>query len=247
MAPLADVLAEASRIAGSAMGGGLALRITGGVGVALRCPSAGREPLRRAYADVDLVGRGKERREIARLLEELGYEPDKEFNALHGSERLFFWDGTNGRQVDVFLDRIEMCHTIDLAGRLQIPGETLPLADLLLMKLQIVETNTKDMTDILALLVDQSFTDDDSGINLRYLSELAAADWGLWKTTTTVAERADAHARALEGFDRVREVHEQGGRFLGALEEVPKTRAWRLRAKIGERKRWYELPEESRE
>jgi hypothetical protein len=73
----------------------------------------------------------------------------------------------------------------------------------------------------------------------RYLSELAAADWGLWKTATMIAERADAFARSLEGFQRVQLVHDQVRRLLGALEDVPKTSGWRLRARIGERKRWY--------
>ena len=38
-----------------------------------------------------------------------------------------------------------------------------------------------------------------------------------------------------------------GARFDGILERIeaePKSRGWRMRAKIGERKRWYELPEE---
>jgi hypothetical protein len=42
-------------------------------------------------------------------------------------------------------------------------------------------------------------------------------------------------------------VREQAARFVLALEQAPKTRAWRIRAKIGERKRWYELPEEARQ
>lgn len=244
--PLADIVEEASRIAARAAGGDVTLRVTGGVGVALCCPSAGREPLRRPYADVDLVGRAKERPRIVELLARLGYQADAEFNALHGSERLFFWDGANGRQIDVFLDRVEMCHSIDLGLRLAIPGQTLAPADLLLMKLQIVETNEKDMRDILALFVDQPLTEDDSGINLPYVTALAAADWGLWKTITMVAERAQVFARTLPGFREAAHVHEQVGRFLEALDEAPKTRAWKIRAKIGERKRWYELPEEAR-
>jgi hypothetical protein len=30
-----------------------------------------------------------------------------------------------------------------------------------------------------------------------------------------------------------------------ALEQAPKSRRWKLRDRIGERKRWYELPEET--
>ena len=246
LTPLGDPVDEARRVAAAADAAGLAVRLAGGVGIALRCPSAGHGILKRPYADLDLAGRSRDRRGIVALLNELGYEPDAQFNALHGARRLFFWDGANGRQCDVFLDRFEMCHRIDLLERLQSPGPTLPLADLLLMKLQIVETNAKDLADILTVLVDQPFTDDDSGINLPYLARLAAADWGLWRTTTMVAERADLFARSLAGFDRAVLVHDQVGRLLGALEEVPKSSSWKLRARLGERKRWYELPEEQR-
>lgn len=242
--PHSDVVSEAGRIAEAARERQLGLRLAGGVGIAMRCPSSEAAPLKRAYADIDLAGSGRDRKAIVELLRELEYEPDEQFNALHGSRRLFFWDGTNGRQLDVFLDRITMCHELDISGRVSIAGPTLPAADLLLMKLQIVETNAKDLTDILTLLVDQAFTDDDSGINLPYLCRLTGEDWGLWKTTTMVAERADAYARTLQGFKRRIEVHEQVRRFLSAVEEAPKTRAWKLRAKVGERKRWYQLPED---
>ena len=42
------------------------------------------------------------------------------------------------------------------------------------------------------------------------------------------------HATLLENREELEE----------RIEAEPKSRAWRLRAKIGERKRWYELPEE---
>jgi hypothetical protein len=60
-----------------------------------------------------------------------------------------------------------------------------------------------------------------------------------------IAERADHHSRRLDGFLHAERVHEQVRHFLGALEQVPKTTSWKLRAKVGERKRWYELPEET--
>ena len=98
----------------------------------------------------------------------------------------------------MFLDRVELCHKIDLLPRLGIPGATLPPADLLLMKLQVVETNDKDFRDMAALLVDQPLADhDDDAINVDYLCGLAARDWGLWRTMTMVARRLDAHAPTL--------------------------------------------------
>jgi hypothetical protein len=237
---------EGARVAGAAQAAGVTLKLTGGVAVAIRCPTASKPPLAREYADIDAVGAAKHGKRITALLESLGYEADITFNALHGGSRLCFWDRTSGRQLDVFLDRVEMCHTLDLSRRLDEREATIPLADLLLMKLQVFETNRKDYLDILALLVDQSFTEDDCGINLRHITALTAHDWGLWRTVTMVAERADHFAGELDGFDQRSHVHNQVRRMLDELETSQKSRGWRLRARVGDRKRWYQLPEEVR-
>jgi hypothetical protein len=147
--------------------------------------------------------------------------------------------------LDVFLDTFEMCHTIEFGSRLDLDPVTLPLGDLLLMKLQIVETNEKDLMDIVALFADHDLTGDEAGINMAYVGERAASDWGLWRTTTEVAGRAQDYARGLEAFDSVSHVCAQVDSYIAALEERPKTRSWKVRARIGERKRWYELPDES--
>lgn len=244
-APLADPVAEGRAIGASAVERGLELKITGGVAVAINCPSALLPPLARTYADIDLVGLGSRGGEITGLLEELGYVADVSFNAVNGATRLFFWDEANGRQVDVFLDRVEMCHEIDLRRRLDSDSPTLELADLLLMKLQVFETNEKDYLDILALLSDHEFGCCLGEIDLGYLAALAGEDWGLWRTTTVVAERAADFAESLADFEGAARVRAQVGRFSAALGEAPKSRRWRMRAKVGERKRWYELPEES--
>jgi hypothetical protein len=244
-APLSDLVDEGLRITEAADERDVTLRITGGVGIALRCPSAAAPPLARSYADIDCVASGRERPAVTALFEELGYQPDPAFNAIHGQSRLFFWDPVNNRQLDVFVDRVQMCHTIDLRNRLDVHPQTLSLADLLLMKLQIVETNRKDMIDILALLGDHDFSHDESGINIDYITSLAGDDWGLWKTTTMVAERSDKLARELDGFEGRGVIHERVRAYLQALEDAPKSRGWKFRARIGERKRWYELPEEN--
>jgi hypothetical protein len=243
---LESVTEEAERVAGAADAAGVTLRVTGGVGVALTCHSAGHDLLARPYSDIDVVGHAREREPIIALLSGLGYAPDEMFNAVHGARRLFFWDEVNQRQFDVFLDKVEMCHVIDLRERLRGPGPALTYADLLLMKLQIVESNEKDLRDIVCLLSDQEFTEGgDDGIDISYLAELAANDWGLWRTVTMIARRADAWAAQLPGLTSRERVHRQACRFVEALEDVPKSRAWKLRARIGERKRWYTLPEEA--
>jgi hypothetical protein len=121
----------------------------------------------------------------------------------------------------------------------------LPPADLLLMKLQVVETNDKDFRDMAALLVDLPLADDDDdAIDVAYLSGLAGRDWGLWRTITMVARRLDSHAATL-GDERIAHaVGEKVAILLERLESAPKTRGWRLRARLGDRVRWYELPDD---
>jgi hypothetical protein len=239
-ATLADVAEEGRRLAERARTAGLALRLLGGVAVWLRCPSARRPPLARAYADADFAGRARDRREIAAFLEAEGYVPDKLFNALHGATRLNFSDPVRERPVDVLLDRFAMCHELDLRID-QRDGElTIPLADLLLTKLQVVRLNDKDARDILALLTDHALGPD--AIDLERILDVTRADWGfehtIHGTLATVRARADelglepARARAEE--------------LAAALNSAPKAARWRMRARVGERVRWYEEPEEAR-
>jgi hypothetical protein len=161
---------------------------------------------------------------------------------MNGRERLLFFDDANGRQVDVFVSSFRMCHEIPLEGRLDGHDHTVPLAELLLTKLQIVELNVKDVSDAVALLGSCDVTDDDAGVNATRVAELTADDWGLWRTITRNLEEVAQH---LDRYDVDREVvAERLRELLQRIEAAPKSRGWKLRDKIGERKRWYELPEE---
>lgn len=242
--PLADPVAEGRRIAEAAAGRDVPVRMLGGVAIAMRCPSARRRPLQRAYGDLDLAAPGRARKEAAELLESLGYAGDREFNLLHGHRRLLFWDRRNERQLDVFVEEANLCHRIELRRRLELVPLTLSLADLAVLKLQVVETSEKDYLDLCALFADHEPTGDESGVNVAYIAALAASDWGLWKTLGTVAERCERFALGLEGFEAGEVVAERLRQLRRELDRVPKTRGWKLRSRLGERKRWYELPEE---
>ncbi|HET9675904.1 MAG TPA: nucleotidyltransferase family protein [Solirubrobacterales bacterium] len=241
---LADPVAEGRRIAEAAAEAGLPLRLLGGVAVALTCPSSQHPPLARDYGDIDLATTSAAKDKVVRLMESLGYTGDKEFNMLHGHRRLYFWDGRNERQVDVFVNEANLCHRISLKGRLESAPLTLSLADLAVLKLQVVETNEKDYLDICAIFADHDLTEDDSGISLTYMAKLVASDWGLWRTMGMVAERSERFALELPGFEAGQLVAGRLRRLREALDRVPKTGGWKLRARIGDRKRWYELPEE---
>jgi hypothetical protein len=241
---LADPVAEARRIVEAAAERAVPLRALGGVAVAMLCPSSRRPPLARSYADIDLATTKATKDQVVDLLKPLGYMGDKEFNMLHGHRRLYFWDERNQRQLDVFVEEANLCHRIALAHRLEAVPMTLSLADLTVLKLQVVETNEKDYLDICAIFADHEFTADDSGINLPYIAELTSANWGLWRTLGIISERTEQFALQLPGFEAGRAVAEKLRRLQAELESSPKSRAWKLRARIGDRKRWYELPEE---
>jgi hypothetical protein len=243
--PLADPISEGIRIAEAAAERGLPLRVLGGVAVGILCPSSRRPPLQREYADVDLATTSAAKEGVSRLMATLGYSEDREFNMLHGHRRLLFWDERNKRQVDVFVEVAHLCHRIELGSRLEAVPLTLPLADLTVLKLQVVETNQKDLLDICAILADHDLSTDDSGVNAQHIARLSSSDWGLWKTLGMVRDRSERFALELPGFDAGERVAERLRRLQGELDTVPKTRGWKLRARLGERKRWYELPEEA--
>ena len=244
--PLDDIRDEVRRILEAAEARGITLRALGGVAVFLHSPSATHRQLQRTYRDADLVGLSSQKRGIETLFAELGYQADREFNTLHGHQRLFFWDPHHERQIDVFLDQLRMCHTLDLRQRLTLDRWTLPLADLLLTKLQIWEANEKDLVDIVALLHDHPLGyGDEETINIQRIIEVLANDWGWYRTAKENVERVRAlilERDLSEEFVSLRRLEE----LWRAVEEAPKSRSWKLRAMVGERKRWYELPEEVR-
>jgi hypothetical protein len=194
------------------------------------------------------VGHKREAPKIRRLLEDLGYEPNRRFNGLYGDKRLLFYDNHNGRQVDVFLDVFEMCHTINLKERLDLDPVTISLADLLFTKLQIVEINEKDIKDIIAILRDHDLLDRDGPevINVEYLAELCAEDWCIHRTLTENLSKVEFFLEKWSLEDDVaKDVLGKLNRLQSFIEEKPKTLRWRMRAKIGDKLRWYEPVEDA--
>ena len=238
-----DVVAEGVRVLSAAREEELPLRLLGGVAVRLRARNGLPPALERTYGDLDFVTARRASAPAQELFRELGYEPHVSFNALNSQERLLFFDQEHGRQVDVFVGAFRMCHAVPLEGRLELDETSIPLAELLLTKLQVIELNEKDVRDAVAILHNRELGDKDGEIvNAGRIAKLCSEDWGLWRTITRNLEACrkgcGAYGEELAGVaSKFAELEER-------IEAEPKARAWRLRAKIGERKRWYDLPEE---
>src|SRR3954469_24002504 len=242
---LDNIVAEGERLLGIAKDEGVPLVLLGGVAGRLPAPE-GPPALDREYKDLDFAVPKKAGGSTDKLLRDAGYEPHITFNAMHARERALFFDDEHDRQVDIFIGSFRMCHQIPLDDRIANGQQTVPLAELLLTKLQIIELNEKDVRDTVLLLHGHEVGEhDDDTVNAARVAELCAGEWGLWRTITANLERCREHVADydLEPGDRERIV----GRFdelLARIEDEPKSRGWKLRAKVGERKRWYELPEE---
>jgi hypothetical protein len=242
---LEDIVAEGERLLALADEADIDLRLLGGVAVRLHAPDVP-AALDRQYKDLDFAIPKKASSPLDLMLRDAGYVPHVSFNAMHARERALFFDDDHGRQVDVFVDSFRMCHAIPLTDRFDVERHTVPLAELLLTKLQIIEVNEKDIRDTVLLLhghpVDEH---DDEAVNGGRIAALCASDWGLWRTITANLERCRQH---VDDYDLSNGDREQiAARFdqlLDRVEAEPKSRGWKLRAKVGERKRWYDLPEE---
>ncbi|MFX1355595.1 MAG: nucleotidyltransferase family protein [Promethearchaeota archaeon] len=237
---------EVRRVVDAAEERGIHLRVIGGVAVKLHCPSAEHRSMARTYGDVDFIGYRKQRTEVSRLMEDLGYEPNRQFNILQGHRRLLFDHPDLGYDADVMLDVFVMCHELNFVDRLEVDEYTVPIEELLLSKMQVIELNEKDIKDSFAMLVDHDIAEvnDREIIDSRFIAKLCGDDWGWYKTLTMNIDKiTDLAPDFLDEKER-EVVVDRLGRLRRIIEEAPKSMKWKMRARVGEKKRWYELPED---
>lgn len=256
---LADPLAESLRVVAVADARGLLVRLMGGMAIRAHAPDWTART-RRTEVDLDFVTVSRDRSAFFSLLEAEGYTPDRQHNALFGRKQGYFVDAARNRPVDVLIDTLEMCHRLDFSDRLALSRPTLPLADLLLSKLQVVKINRKDVLDALVLLAEHPLGPDDGApdsdhgvgsISVPRIIAITSSDWGWWRTVTGNLDRL---AQYLEvelrdgDLDVGRAIRYDPAPQVKALREAidaaPKSARWRLRARVGERVPWYAEPEE---
>jgi hypothetical protein len=241
-----DILDEMHRLIDAANASSIFLRVLGGL--AVRVHSGDFQKLFiRDYPDIDFVTADKDRRKLEPFFAEMGYEPNKKFNVLNGAHRQIYYDLT-GMRVDIFIGDFQMCHKLPMNDRLHLDPITVPLAELLLSKAQIVELNRKDALDIASILLyNETGKDDNKKINLDYIAQLCSQDWGLYKTTSINLNQVEE----IVIDEKLNLAQEERDLILSRLhqiqqtfEEMPKSLQWKLRDKVGTRVRWYEEVEE---
>ncbi|MGH2726983.1 MAG: hypothetical protein ACRDKS_08400, partial [Actinomycetota bacterium] len=179
--------AEGERLVATAAGAGIVLRLLGALAFAKRCPRHAylQETLKRAYTDVDFAAYGRQAKELGQLLQREGYAQDELMFVESEGSRMVANHPATGLHLDVFLDKLDFCHTILWKGRLESDDATIPLAEMLLQKMQIVQINEKDIIDTIMLLLEHPLGDEDGDvINIGLITRVCARDWGWWRTLT---------------------------------------------------------------
>ena len=241
---------EAYRILNEARDRGILLRLIGAVAFKIHCPKYVffQNNFKRVLSDIDYASYAKHHNQVKNLFLDMGYEEYGMTNVYLAGKRFVFHDEINNRHSDIFFDELDFNHTINWKNRLEIDYPTISLADLMLEKMQIVEINKKDIIDSLMLLREHEIDSEDKQekINAKYIAQVCGNDWGFWKTITVNLKKVRDYAFNADNLkdkdkDNIIEKMDKINRFI---EKEPKSLKWKMRAKIGDKKRWYTVVEE---
>jgi hypothetical protein len=232
---------------------GVQLRAVGGVGIWQRLSAETRasyEQVRPVPSDVDLLAAPKSSKAVTAVFERLpSYAPDERLIAWHGERRHRYFrtddQGQSMFDVDVFIGKPPLCHEIEFSDRLDASGFSMAPTDLLLQKLQVHETTSRDLIDISYLLLEFPPQDGagDDGIDAARIVDLTSQDWGFYYTTTSnLGKVTDTASSLTESVGSG--VIERAQALTAAIEDAPKSRRWKLRARVGTKMQWYEDVEE---
>jgi len=240
---------ELKRIIKASDESGIILRVIGSLAFQMHCSKFGylQEAMGRAYTDIDFAAYRKQTKEIKDLMASLGYTENREVFIVSEGERSIFDRPEIDLHVDVFYEKLDFCHVIRWEGRLEVDNPTIPLAEMVLEKMQIVQINEKDVIDTIMLLLEHPLGNNDhETINIKRIAELCSTDWGLWRTTTMNLEKVRqlAHGYKVLKDEHKAHVEAQVASALERIEQEPKSLAWRLRARVGDRVKWYKEVDE---
>ena len=237
---------EALGIVERAQAKGVYLRILGSTAFRIHSPDyvSVHEAMDRPLTDIDFMAYSKQDRAIEACLKEEGYKLTvaaltPELFAM----RRIFTHPNNGIHIDIFLDELSMCHKIPFKNRLEVDSPTIPLAELVLEKTQIVTLNQKDIKDMLILLAAHPVADNDNDtINGKYIADLLSKDWGFYYTNSLSLDKIrkglEVYGQSFSEKD-AENIRARLDLLMQMIEQAPKTLGWKTRAAIGPKVKWY--------
>lgn len=239
-----EFIKYANSIVTEAQKQGAMIRLLGAVAFHIHCPTYGyfQQEAKRHFTDLDFAAYFAHNAPIRNSFNKLGFEEDREVAVVFARQRLIFNMPGTDLHVDIFFDKLDFCHPIPWAGRLEVDSPTIPLAELLLEKMQIVQINPKDVIDTVMLVREHPLdVGDKDTINAVRIAAMCARDWGLWRTVTMNLNKT---IEISKGYDWLSEsdrsiVVDRIEKLLNQIETEPKTTAWNIRNKIGDRVKWY--------
>lgn len=181
-------------------------------------------------------------------MQKIGYAKRKPTLSTAASQRRIYIHPKNWWFVDCFYGKMKFNHDIELDHkRLALDSPTLPLAELLLGKTQIVQMNYKDIADTIMLLLSHKigYDNEPEKINIKHLGEKyfrkGGYAWGFYHTVTTNLTNIKNVLNDFEELsDGQREVvANKIDEMQEYFDQIPKNRAWKARARLGTAKRWY--------
>ncbi len=235
---------ELQRILKASNEAGIILRVIGSLAFQLHCPNFGylQAALGRAYTDIDFASYSRQSKDVRELMTNLGYQENREVFIVSEGDRAIYENSKTGIHTDVFFEKLSFSHIIYWNNRLEVDNPTIPLAELLLEKMQIVKINEKDVIDTIMLLLEHPLGDQDHEmINIKYVAGLCSADWGLWRTITMNLDKVSNLAQRYTQLnaEQKAKIDSQVKTALARIEHEPKALSWRLRARVGDRVKWY--------
>lgn len=239
------IMDEANKIIEVIRAEDLHLRLMGACAIRLHSPNFVHlyDKFDRSLSDLDFAGFNKEAERIETAMNKLGYAQDRRIVAFHQIQRNLFFHPENHLKVDIFFDKLAMCHTIDFKGRLELDFPTITPSDILLEKMQIVKITEKDLKDTSILLLEHPIgVVDKDTINVKYISKLLSNDWGFWYTFTLNLNKVKEFVSVQTGFlsdSDKRNIFQKLDILSRRTIDEPKTLGWKIRARVGPSVKWY--------
>jgi hypothetical protein len=266
--PTEVFIKEAERLVEEADKKGITLRIMGGLGImmhsrdfrdfAVKLGRTGAGVVKgQEYTDIDFMSYGKQRNKVKEFFRVLGYAKRRATLSSAASNRQIYYHPKGWFYIDAFFDKLIVAnHPIDFKGRLELDYPTIAVTDMLLEKIQMWEAfSAKDLKDCLLLFRahDVEEKGEKKAIDSSYIAKLLAKDWGFWYTATTNLNKLKKFISEMDKLGPEIEINpkkigkrdreEIAGKIDALLERVdkePKSFGWKMRDKVGTKKRWYE-------